>query len=242
MRVRVAAVAGDRVDRLDLLGAELEQQPLRLGHDLALVTPGAAARRSAHRRRRRSGGVVEQRDLLVGLDRSRAPASPASRPRSRLPTRCSACSVTMSVMSMPSGSPAEPALTQLVLDRARRARPGRRSRPASRRASARRRRGSSTRAARARTAGGAGRPSRSPTAPGRPRAEQHEPRVLVARPLADVGARHVADVVRVEQQQRPELGGAQRRPGTSPDGPRAVGEVDPLLPVDRHRGAAGRDI
>ena len=35
VRMRIAAVAGDGVDRLHLLGAELEEQSLGLGHDLA---------------------------------------------------------------------------------------------------------------------------------------------------------------------------------------------------------------
>ena len=60
-------------------------------------------------------------------------------------------------------------------------------------------------------------------------------RHLVARPLADVGARDVADVVEVEQQHRAEVGGVERGPGAAEAvRPEAVG-VDPLLPVDGHR-------
>ena len=44
VRVRVAAVAGDGVDRLDLLGAELEQELLRPRDDLVLVHAGAEQR------------------------------------------------------------------------------------------------------------------------------------------------------------------------------------------------------
>ena len=118
VRVRVAAVARDGVDRLDLLGAELEQQPLRLGDDLVL----AHARRSmlvdplvdgVDDRRR----VVEQRDLVLGLDLARRRASPAGVGRSGCPARCSASSVTMSVMSMPERLALEPVLAQLLEDR-----------------------------------------------------------------------------------------------------------------------------
>ncbi len=41
--------------------------------------------------------------------------------------------------------------------------------------------------------------------------QQHPARVLVARPLADVRARDVADVVRVEEEQRAEVGCLERR-------------------------------
>ena len=41
--------------------------------------------------------------------------------------------------------------------------------------------------------------------------QQREAGVLVARPLADVRARDVADVVRVEEQQRAEVGALERR-------------------------------
>src|SRR5918992_1340697 len=65
--------------------------------------------------------------------------------------------------------------------------------------------------------------------------QQREARHLVARPLADVGAGDVADVVEVEEQQRAEFGGGQRLAGAA----EAVGaqplRVDPLLPVDVHQ-------
>ena len=69
VRVRVAAVAGDRVDRLDVLRAELEEHFHRARHDLVL----------AHARPQQPvdllvgrvddpGGVVEQRELVGRLD------------------------------------------------------------------------------------------------------------------------------------------------------------------------------
>ena len=71
--------------------------------------------------------------------------------------------------------------------------------------------------------------------------EQHAARALVARPLADVRARDVADVVLVEQQHRAQVGLAQRRTRLLEPVAPQPGEVDPLLPVDRHRGAARGD-
>ena len=72
VRMRVAAVARDGVDRLDLLGAQLEQDLLRARDDLVLVHARAEhpvdllVDRVDH-----PAGVVEQRDLLVGLDLAR---------------------------------------------------------------------------------------------------------------------------------------------------------------------------
>ena len=58
---------------------------------------------------------------------------------------------------------------------------------------------------------------------------------LVARPLADVGAGDVADVVEVEQQDRADLRRRERRAGASqPVGAQSV-DVPALLPVDVHR-------
>ena len=62
---------------------------------------------------------------------------------------------------------------------------------------------------------------------------------LVARPLADVGARDVADVVEVEQQDCTQVGGRERRPGTGrPVGAQPV-DVPALFPVDVHRAGRG---
>ncbi len=63
---------------------------------------------------------------------------------------------------------------------------------------------------------------------------------LVARPLADVGARDVADVVEVEQQDGADLGGVERaRARVRTDSPQAV-DVPALLPVDIHRARRGK--
>ena len=65
--------------------------------------------------------------------------------------------------------------------------------------------------------------------------QQRVARHLVARPLADVGARRVADVVEVEQQDGAEVGGRERRPGaTEPVRPHPL-DVPALLPVDVQR-------
>ena len=73
-------------------------------------------------------------------------------------------------------------------------------------------------------------------------AEEDVARVLVARPFADVRARDVADVVRVEEQQGAEIGRLEC-------GPRALEtiapeprEVDSLLPVHAHDRALGGDL
>jgi hypothetical protein len=71
------------------------------------------------------------------------------------------------------------------------------------------------------------------------RLEQREGDQLVARPLADVRAGEVAHVVHVEDQQRAEVRGLERRPGAAEAvGPQA-GEVEALLPVHLHRPRAG---
>ena len=71
MRMRVAAIPRDGIDRLDLLGTELEEQLHRPRHDLVL----------AHARTQHAvdlvvdtvddrGCMLEQRDLLCRLDRA----------------------------------------------------------------------------------------------------------------------------------------------------------------------------
>ena len=70
--------------------------------------------------------------------------------------------------------------------------------------------------------------------------EQREAGHLVARPLADVGARDVADVGEVEDQDRAQLRIGQRALGPGQAvAPEAV-HVDPLLPVDRLDARATR--
>ena len=58
---------------------------------------------------------------------------------------------------------------------------------------------------------------------------------LVARPLADVRAGDVADVVEVEQQHRAEVGGVEGGLGAAEAVRAEAVGVDPLLPVDGHR-------
>src|SRR6185369_4746303 len=72
--------------------------------------------------------------------------------------------------------------------------------------------------------------------------KQDAARALVARPFANVRARDVANVVLVEQQQRADVRGAQRCPGLLEAVGAEAREVDALLPVDRHRGAARCDV
>ena len=72
--------------------------------------------------------------------------------------------------------------------------------------------------------------------------QEREADVLVALPGADRGARHVAQVVRVEQQQRAEVRRRQRRLRPREPVSAQTVEIDPLLPVDRHRRASRRDL
>src|SRR4029079_933256 len=64
-----------------------------------------------------------------------------------------------------------------------------------------------------------------------PAREEREAGVLVARPLADVRARDVADVGRVEEQDCAEIRSLERRPGTFEPLPAQPRKVDALLPV-----------
>jgi hypothetical protein len=68
--------------------------------------------------------------------------------------------------------------------------------------------------------------------------DEREADVLVALPRADRRARHVAEVVRVEQQQAAEVGGRQGRARAVAAVRAQPVEVDALLPVDRVRRAA----
>src|SRR5436190_23425022 len=72
--------------------------------------------------------------------------------------------------------------------------------------------------------------------------EERAAGALVARPLADVRARDIADVVLVEEQDGAELRVPEGRlRSLQPVAPK-LREVDPLLPVDRHRRAARGDL
>ena len=67
-----------------------------------------------------------------------------------------------------------------------------------------------------------------------PAREQREADVLVALPRPDRGTGQVAEVVRVEQEERAEIRFLQRRLRTGHSMAAQPVEVDPLLPVDRH--------
>src|SRR5437763_5427534 len=72
--------------------------------------------------------------------------------------------------------------------------------------------------------------------------EQREACVLIACPLADVGARDVANVVRVEQQERPKIRCLQSCPRPGQTVLAQLCEIDPLLPIHRHGGATRRNL
>ena len=71
--------------------------------------------------------------------------------------------------------------------------------------------------------------------------EQDEARVLVTRPLADMRARDVADVVGIKEEEGAEVRLGQRLPDALEALPPQPRKVDPLLPVDRHAGTARGD-
>ena len=206
VRVGVAAVAGDGVDGLHLLGAELEQEPLGLGHDLVLADPRAEQLVDPliHGVDDR-GGVVEQRDLVHGLDLARGQHHRLGGPRPGCPRRCREASVSMSVRSSPSGSFSSPLSrstsndvagqevghARLLRHRAAHARdPG---------APARLRQPGGVELV---VLGGGAEVPEHRVALAR---QQNAAGALVARPLADVRARDVADVVLVEQQHGAEV-------------------------------------
>ena len=70
--------------------------------------------------------------------------------------------------------------------------------------------------------------------------EQREAAELVALPLADLGARDVADVVDVEQQERAALGVAERPTGARQAVALQPAEVDPGLEIDPHPPGRGQ--
>jgi hypothetical protein len=242
VRVRVAAVAGHRVDRLDLLRAKLEEQPLGIGHDLVLADAGAQRAvdlvvDGVDDSRR----VVEQRDLVDGLDAARAEHH--ARAVGDVDARALQCLEGDHVRDVAAERLAfEAVLAQLVRD----ALPERvgdagldRHRPAhGRHAGAEVLGGQPLRVHLVMTCGRAEVPQ-DRVAVAR---QENIAGVLVPRPFADVRAGDVADVVGVEEQQRPEVGGLERLLGPL----QALGaqprEVDALLPVDGHRRAARCDV
>ena len=108
VRVRVAAVARDGVDRLDVLRSEVEQRLHRLGDDLVLGDPGAERPvdlvvHGVDDRR----GVIEQGELVLGLELARVQHH-GLRVGQVDAGALSARSVVMSGTSRPSGSPWSP--------------------------------------------------------------------------------------------------------------------------------------
>ena len=202
---------GDGVDRLDLLRAELEQALHRHRHDLVLAHaraqhPVDVLVDRIHDRRR----VLEQRDLVVGLVRAR-------REHDRLRVDDLEAEALQREERLHVGQVdaerlvLETALGELRVDLAR---------ERVRHAGLARHRAAHRGDARAPARLGQPRRVELVVLGGRAEVpqhgvalarQQHAARALVARPLADVGARDVADVVLVEEQQRADVGGAQRR-------------------------------
>ena len=239
VRVRAAALARDRVDVVDVLRAEVEQELRHVGDELALADArlellgehlvGAVDHRA---------GRVEQHDLVDRLDLA---------------------GVEHHLLGVADGDPLglergdHRRLDDVDAERHVQRRP--------RRAGSRRSRGRPAGTGRRRAPRRrAGRPSRRGCSPGRSHGQLSrwcfaaEPKSqmcgraaaglervaghLVARPLADVGARDVADVVEVEQQHGAEVGRLEGRLGAAEAVRAEAVGVDPLLPVDGHR--AGR--
>ncbi len=241
VRVRVAAIAGDGVDRLDLLGAELEQQPLGVGDDLVLTN--ARAQRLVDLLVDRvddRGRMVEQRDLVLGLELARlhqhrlgvGGRDVATLQREQ---RLHVGQVDTQRLGL------KPVLPQDLVDMA-----GQQVGNAGllgHRAAHRRHAGAPARLRQPRRVELVvlGRRAEVPQNRVADPRQQRAARALVARPLPDVGARDVADVVLVKQQNRAEV----RRLERVAHPLQAVGaqphEIDPLFPVDSHRRAARPD-
>ena len=242
MRMRVAAIARDRVDRLDLLRAELEEQLHGPRHDLVL----------AHARAQHPVDLVvdavddrcrmlEQRDLVCRLDRP-GPHHHGLRV-GRLDALAMQRIERLHIRQIdPQRLAGESAIGELPVDAGgecvRHSRLAR-HRPADR--------GDARLPARFRQ------PRRVELVMLRRRAEipenrislageQRAARALVPCPFPDVRARHVADVVLVEEEHRAERGVPQRLPRLLQPIAAELGEVDSLLPVDGHRRAARGNV
>ena len=236
VRVRDAAVARDGVDRLDLFGAHLEEQLVRAPDDLVLVDPGPQHPVDLLVDRvDQSGRLVEQRDLLRRLDLARLEHDP--RAVGDVDAGALQCLDRDEIGHVDAERLArEPTLAKLVrdplaepvgdprLDRHRTAH-----------------RCDACAEVLGREPGGeelvmSGRGTEVPEDRVIAARQERETRVLVTRPLADMRARHIADVVRVEEEQPGEVGCAERLLRPLQTVPAEFREVDPLLPVHRPRG------
>ncbi len=232
VRVRIAALAGDGVDRLDVVRAHLVEHLVGLGDDVVLAHAGLQLLVDHlidavdH-----GGGLVEQHDLVDVLDLARIEhhllaVDELQAFLLQTPTTCRG-----STRSMPSGMSATPAsFSRPAISLACRLHQPVRGRNG---------------AAHAEHAG-AEVLRRQPVAiepvmhGGRAEVpldrivvagEQREPAQLVALPLADLGAGDVADVVDVEHQQRAEVGFLERLLGAAKPVAVQAAEIDARLEV-----------
>ena len=234
VRVRAAALAGDRVDVVDVLRAQVEQALGDVGHELALADArlellgdhlvGAVDHRA---------GRVEQDDLVDRLDLARVEHHllavshrDARRPRARRASAARRC-------------PRRSACRRRPRPRgcARISRAAPRNRPASGATAPRRPiipawtfSGRQPRAVEPVVLG------RRPEVPDVRVAAARQQRVaghLVACPFADVGARDVADVVEVEQEHRAEVRARRAPRGHARAGRSAAGRRSSALPSRR---------
>ncbi len=157
---------GDGVDRLDVLGAELEERPHRLRDDLVLGHSGPQhAVDLVVDGIDDPGGLVEQGELVVRLDLARLEHDGLSVVEGQPPALQGHVGRHVGHVE-PELLALEAALAQLLEDQRRRDRPGSPSRRPSHRASAAPTPASSPAAATGSTAGGGAPPSRSPRGSG----------------------------------------------------------------------------
>ena len=242
VRVRVAAVARDGVDGLHLLRPHLEEQLVRARDDLVLVDAGPQHPVDLLVDRvDEPGRLVEQRDLLRGLDLARLEhdARAVGDVDAGALQRLERDHVGHVDAERLAG---DAVLAQLVRDP--RAEPVGDAGLDGHRPAHRRDAGAEVLGRKPRREELVVTRRRAEVPEDRVRAarEQREARVLVARPFADVRARDVADVVRVEEQERSEIRGLERRLRARETVAAEAREVDPLLPVHRPRrvGRAGK--
>ncbi len=233
--VRIAALAGNRVDRLDVVGAVRVEEAVRVCHDVGLARAWFELLEDLlvdavdHR-----GRAVEQRDLVDVLDLSRfqhhllaVDDLEAGRLQLEHHRRLDDVDADRRVghpaIAQQRGDLLRVALHQPERRRHRAAQPDqarlavlleqpRHVEPMVHRGRA-----------------------EIPQDGLRPAGQQREAAELVALPFADLGRGDVANVVHVEQQQRAEIGVFERLPGASHAIADEAVEIDPQLEIDRHR-------